>query len=69
MYKALIFIAGLLVTFQSVAHSGHDHTDPMSPYIHLLWVVALAVGAVALFIYIKRKAANASKAQHKGATS
>jgi hypothetical protein len=55
MYKLFMLLIGLAISIPSFAHEGHDHSDPMSPLIHLLWVAPMVIGAGLLMTYIKRR--------------
>lgn len=55
MYKLFVLLIGFAISMQSFAHGGHDHSDPMSPLIHLLWVAPMVIGAGLLMTYIKRR--------------
>jgi len=55
MYRILILVAGLLISTQSFAHAGHDHSDPMSSLVHLFWLAPLIIAAGLLISYLKRR--------------
>jgi hypothetical protein len=50
MKKAVVIFAGLsfLLSNQSLAHPGHDHSASGSGLVHLLWLVPVIVAAVVL---------------------
>ncbi len=54
MYRLFILLTGLVLSMQSFAHEGHDHSDPMSSLIHLLWLAPLIIVAGLLVAYVKR---------------
>ncbi|SQD78044.1 hypothetical protein [Moritella yayanosii] len=50
--KALTALTLTLASPIVLAHSGHDHSDPLSGFIHLFWIapVLLAAGYAAICI-------------------
>ena len=52
--KQALAIPLLTLSFFSQAHPGHDHSDPMSMLIHLVWI-APAFVAAGLFISKRKK--------------
>ena len=40
----LVFVSAILST-SVFAHSGHDHSHPMSGFVHLVWLLPLVVAA------------------------
>jgi len=50
--KVLTALTLTLASPMVLAHSGHDHSDPLSSFIHLLWIapVVLAAGYAAFCI-------------------
>jgi len=50
--KVLTVLTLTLASPMVLAHSGHDHSDPLSGLIHLLWIapVVLAAGYAAFVI-------------------
>jgi hypothetical protein len=61
MYRLFILLTGLVISIQSFAHEGHDHSDPMSSLIHLFWLAPLIIGAGLLVTYVKRRYFSSTK--------
>lgn len=54
MHKTALTVFSLLVSTQSIAHGGHDHSDPMASLVHLMWIAPLVIGAVLMVKYFNR---------------
>lgn len=61
MYRLFILLTGLVISMQSFAHGGHDHSDPLSPLIHLLWLAPMIIGVGLLAMYVKRRFSASNK--------
>jgi hypothetical protein len=61
MYRLFILLTSLAISMQSFAHEGHDHSDPMSSLIHLLWLAPLIIAAGLLATYVKRRYFSSAK--------
>jgi len=55
MYRVVTIMLGIFISTQSIAHSGHDHNDPISSLIHLLWIAPFAFGLFLFLRYIKQR--------------
>lgn len=55
MYKVFILFIAVFTSVTSFAHSGHDHNLSSSTVIHMLWISPLAVAALLLAKYVKRR--------------
>ena len=56
MYKIALTVFSLLVSTQSFAHGGHDHSDPMASLVHLMWIAPLVIGTVFMVKHFYRRA-------------
>ena len=55
MVKFILFFMSLLVSTNALSHTGHDHNNAMSGLIHIIWIAPLAVAAVLLGAYLKKR--------------
>jgi hypothetical protein len=65
MFRLYIIISLLFFSVSSFSHSGHDHTDPMSGLIHLLWIAPLFIG-IAFIVHQLIKRSNFMNEKSKG---
>ena len=49
MKNFLVLVVTLIISLNTLAHEGHDHSYPLSGLIHLLWISPLFVGAYLTF--------------------
>jgi len=61
--KVLTTLTLTLASPLVLAHSGHDHSDPLSGLIHLTWIAAIVLAAGYAAIVIRR--ANRNKTTKK----
>ncbi|MEI6894699.1 MAG: hypothetical protein V5789_08720 [Colwellia sp.] len=61
MYRVFIMLIGIFMSAQSFAHAGHDHSAPMSAFIHLLWVAPFALGVYLLIKHLKQRVSNSNE--------
>jgi len=63
--KLNVALAASLFTQIVMAHPGHDHNDPSSPLLHLLWLTPLFL-ALALGMHkLRSNRKNAAKKQQE----
>ncbi len=55
IYSLIILCLTLLVSAQSFAHAGHDHTTMLSSLVHLFWLAPALIALVALYSKLLKK--------------
>lgn len=55
MFKIALTAFGLLLSMQSMAHGGHDHSDPMASLVHLMWIAPLVIGVAFMIKQVSRR--------------
>jgi len=55
MYIKFAILSLIIFSTQSLAHSGHDHSDISAGFIHLLWATPIIIVVGLIVSYVKKE--------------